>query len=273
MPALGAEEDVFVTWAPWWLSVAAGAFPASVSAEMPGEKFFKEGWHIHRADRSVFGTAAIEAAIQLVELPGDVHRLAVDAVRGKADGFAPPHPGVRHGDHHDKVGVSARKHRAALREQKDFEGCRPRLLGLFRSFDPLLSLPALATLAGRRVQLDVPGNSVCEDRGERGPRLTSGTPSVATGNNLLLPEGDCFRLQLQRPEGSVSERGQDVNLYRVSVGAECVQLQVEGGEPLVDPFGECDSPGAGIDIGVVADCRLLVAAVILGIFARTEPRL
>jgi hypothetical protein len=85
MPVLGAEEDVFVAWAPWWLGVAAGAFPAAVSAEMPGEEFLKEGWHIHRADRSVFGAAAVEAAIQLVELPGDVHRLAVDAVRGKAD--------------------------------------------------------------------------------------------------------------------------------------------------------------------------------------------
>ncbi len=38
MPVPGAEEDIFATWAPGWLGVAAGAYPAGAGVEMPGEE-------------------------------------------------------------------------------------------------------------------------------------------------------------------------------------------------------------------------------------------
>jgi len=148
---------------------------------MAGEKLREKRRHIGRPDRPVLRPAPVEPGIQLVELPVDVDRVAADAARGQARGLAPPHPGVGHREHHHEVGVSPGQRRAALGEQEGFESGCPRLAGLLGALDPPLPLPPLAAPPRRRVQLQVPGNGVTQDRGERRARLASGAAGVAAG--------------------------------------------------------------------------------------------
>jgi hypothetical protein len=116
-----------------------------------------------------------------------------------------------------------------------------RLLG-FR--DTARSLLALASLAGGRVHLDVPRDGVVEDGGEGRTGFPGGAALVAAGDQFLFPRGDvvCFDLD----QLGVAEPGQDHYLDRTLVGVERVQLEVLGGEPDVDPFGQSDLPACGL---------------------------
>src|SRR5262249_30378779 len=60
-------------------------------------------------------------------------------------------------------------------------------------------------------------------------------------------------LRVECPKRKVPKFGQDVDLKRVAVVRQRGGLQIERWIPLIDPFGQRGLPGAGVNVGVVAD--------------------
>ncbi len=143
-----------------------------------------------------FSRSSRDCSHELVELPVDVHDRAADAFGDEAHDLAPPGAGVVDRDVEHEVGVVAGQDRAAFGEQQRLQRGRPYLLRFLGFRDAALSLFALASLAGGRVDLEVPRDGVVEDGGEGRPGFPGGAALVAAGDQFLLPRGDvvCFDL-------------------------------------------------------------------------------
>ncbi len=79
---------------------------------------------------------AIEASVQLVQLPVQVDRVGMDEVWWKPEEFAPAATGVDDRDVSDERGIRAGQHRSPLRDKQRLPRGRPDLGRLLDPLDP-----------------------------------------------------------------------------------------------------------------------------------------
>jgi hypothetical protein len=120
-----------------------------VRGDVVVEELGQERWQVGGPDRPVLGSAEVEPAPELVELPLDTKLVGVYECRAEADRLAPPHAGVGDRDDHHEVGAAAGQRSATLGDDQRLKRRRPRLLGPLVQFDSTALAPLASSPLGR----------------------------------------------------------------------------------------------------------------------------